>query len=370
MGKKQSFEQLDRCYGSRVRNSFDMLARDVAFEIALGGDRFDPQDAAMWLDGCSDVELEVFRSRIRYHIVDFAPPEYRTEDFVGRMIQEWTESVRTDDTRHDIRPGVQEALEIRDRGKWYRFSDGYRQCTKGTVEAEWTAKDLSMRLSPDPVPSNEVLRARADSLISRYGHEVMLDYRYDSLDISSLGFSGEDVSMTLRRSVDVVAQGVEGHSYTVVERRPGDVRVSEIMSFTPEEADRLIAVLDTEESLRQSSALVSERSAFADGVLVGFPEPVRVSMVRDDAGLFPFEVSSVFCTPDGQAMVSGRYMHQPRKEPEYNYPLSDLTDKGISDVRRAMDVAMRNTLERLQGVGPKRMETLRPEGARKSGPSL
>ena len=360
----------------RKRNDFDCLARDVAFEIVLGGDRFEPCDVAERLDGCSKAELDIFRDRVRYHSVDFAPPEYRTEDFIERMVTAWTKDIRTRTDRELADAGLrvvsvqaEEAARILDRGKWFRFSDGCRQCLKGTREAMWTAKDMTMLVSDEPVPANEVLRGRVDSLISRYGHEVQLDGPYDSMDISSVGLTDGAASMTIRRRVDILAQGVEGHQYYVVERAPGEMKVSNVMSFNPREADRLIGILETEESLRQSSTLVSERSPFPDGVLVGFPEPVRVSMARDDTGLFPFEVSSVFCTPDGRAMVSGRYLHQLRSDPEYNFPLSDLTDKGISDVRKTMDTAMRKTLAKLQGIETTPLDARRAP-VRKAGPSL
>lgn len=352
----------------RKRNDFDVMARDVAFEIVLGGDRFEPSDVAEFLRGSSEMELQLFRERIRYHAVDFAPPEHRTDDFLSRMIEAWTKDVVVDSRRKDISSAAREAMDIQDRDRWFRFSDGFRKCTKGTVEAMWTMKDRTMLESEQPVPSNEVLRRRMDSLISRYGHEVRLDGYYDVLDVSSLELAGGNVSMTLRRSVDTLAKGVEGHKYYVVERTPGDMRVSEVMSFTPREAERLISILDTEESLRQSSSLVSGQSQFPDGVLVGFPEPVKVFMAKDK-GMFPFEVSSVFCTPDGRAMVSGHYMHRVPGEPEYNFPLSDLTDKGVSDVRKTMDGVMSRTLSRLKEIETSQVVAA-GAAVRRKGPSL
>lgn len=359
----------------RARNEFDDLARTVAFEIILGGDRLEPSDVSERLDGCSESELGIFRDRVRYHCVDFAPPEYRTEDFVGRQIAAWTDGVRSRSDKEVaeaglrvVRAQVESSAGVNDRGKWFRFPDGHRKCLKATVYAMWGADEVSCMVSDKPVPAVEVLRDKADALISCYGRRVDLDGPCDSLDVSSYGLDFPRGSMSVRRRVDILC-GTRERVFFVTTGAYGNAVSSAIDSLTDADAEMVIRYLDRERDLRVSIGVASGRQGESEGVIVGLGEGVVVQGPDDASYGGGFKVSSVYCDNDGNTLVSGRYLIQSRSEPEYNYPLTALTDKGLSDVRKAMDVSMRRTLDSLAKVESVKTPAALRSG-RKSGLSL
>ena len=135
-------------------NDVDRLARDVAFEIILGGDRFEPSDVAAHLDGISRPEMGLFKKRVEYHTVDFAPEEMRTPDFVGRMVEGWTQGVRLSDGA-GIREAFSAAYNRQERGLWFRFDDGsVRRCDRAVTDAMWNGEELA-RMDPKPLSAAE-----------------------------------------------------------------------------------------------------------------------------------------------------------------------------------------------------------------------
>ena len=67
-------------------NNYDVIVRDLAFEIHLGGDRFDAEDLHEVLRGIPQTDLDTFRSRVLYHAKDFVPDEPRFHAFAERQV--------------------------------------------------------------------------------------------------------------------------------------------------------------------------------------------------------------------------------------------------------------------------------------------
>ena len=334
----------------RNKNSVDMLARDVAFEIVLGGDRFDPGDVSKALDGISEGDMKIFKDRIAYHAVDFAPEEYRTQDFLSRMIEAWTGDVRLGKDQ-EIHKDFLDAAQTKDRGKWFHFSNGdYRRCDRAVVEAMWTEKDRMM-MDPKPVEPFVVARAKVDSLISKYGVEVMSDGPDDVVDIDSYGMTSAGHIMTVKRNVDILATKVEDHIYSVTIRTPEGASTNLLSDYTPEQMNTFIDLIDTERSRREAVSLVSDYVLQESAIVV---LPKNTYILAPD-GYSPsrtnqFEASSVFFSPDGTAMVSGRFLNEPKNASERNFRLNDLSDRSIAIIKEATDVSMKNILPKLASL--------------------
>ena len=75
--------------------NLDAVARDVAMEIQVGGDRFSPADICEMLSGMPERDRQTFRERVLLHCRDFAPyrPEYYNYAF--KAVEPWIDAIET-----------------------------------------------------------------------------------------------------------------------------------------------------------------------------------------------------------------------------------------------------------------------------------
>lgn len=336
-------------------NDVDRLARDVAFEIVLGGDRFDPADLAEQLSGVSRPEMDIFRNRVRYHSEDFAPPEYRTKDFMDRMIDAWTGSIPTEGT--DVRKAFMEAAQVRDRGSWFRFADGeYRRCDKASADAMWNERERAL-LVGGPVDAFEVARSKADRLINEYGREVTLDRRWDSVDIETYGMTAAGHVMSVRRDVNDLAKGPEDHVYYVMYKTPNGSSSTLLSHYEKGELDWFVNIVDGERAFRKGVGVMNDMPGLSGGSLISLPPETLVAAPEmGPSHRYEFEASSVFVGANDAAMVSGRFVGQRPDTPEYNYPLKDFSDHAVARIKEATDRSMKTVLARMAALETGRLQ--------------
>ena len=330
MHKPHMTEKKDTVLGTFM-SSADSLARDIAYEIVLGGDRFDSYDVKPVLDGMTRAEMNFFKDRIRYHAVDFAPEEYRTDDFLSRMIEAWTEGVDVKES-WEIRPEFQKMHDRQERGKWFRFADGgFRKCEKATVDCQWQEFER-VGMVPEPISPFEVAREKADALISLYGRDVNLDGPVRTVDIISFGALESGYVMSVRRNVDALAEKPADHTYFITYTTPSGKSSTLLSHLPPEEMDRFIDMMDQEKQLRAGGRLGwterSEPLLLPSGTVVMAPEP-------DADGVSAFEVKSLWENIDGEVIVSGHYAEGRSSGRQVSFNLGDFSDKGISVITTA-----------------------------------
>lgn len=154
--------------------NIENMARDLAFEIHLGGDRFGPDDLREWLRGIPEADLKVFRERVLLHAKDFAPEEPMYLSFAERMAGQWLEGVETAEALgREVKAGqswFNGILLPDDKGKHFLFDDGsIRDCGSATAEAAWGAEARKHILRE--MTGRDVAAHYADLLISSYGHD-------------------------------------------------------------------------------------------------------------------------------------------------------------------------------------------------------
>lgn len=327
-------------------NDVDRLARDVAFEIILGGDRFEPSDVAAHLDGISRPEMGLFKKRVEYHTVDFAPEEMRTPDFVGRMIEGWTQGVRLSDGT-GIREAFSAAYNRQERGLWFRFDDGsVRRCDRAVTDAMWRGEELA-RMDPKPLSAAEAACIKADALISRYGSEVRRDGWYQEVSLDSFSMNPDGDRVSVMRDRDDLARSVGEHSYYMTY----DGRTTPVRDLNQTMAERLILWMDNEKAMRESVSLTREDSLLHEGAVIGLPDDTVIYAPVPERGVSsPFKATAVFDTPDGRTMVSGRFVGDSPRKPELNFPLSELSDNSVSKVRQATDVILKGVLSKMAAL--------------------
>lgn len=160
--------------------NIDNVARDVAFEIHLGGDRFDARDLCEVLRGIPKADLETFRERTLLHARDFVPDEPRFKAFAERMVNLWLEDVETAEALGRTSKGswFKDVNLSDDMGKNFAMDDGtIRKCTKTTAEAAWgpyVREHIIGELS-----DREVVEHNVDALLSSYGYNIDGSRRYD-----------------------------------------------------------------------------------------------------------------------------------------------------------------------------------------------
>jgi hypothetical protein len=154
--------------------NIEEFARDLAFEMCLGGDRFDHDDAMAFLEGISARELDRFTERVKYHAEDFKPRggEQRNgfDRFVSRYLGSYLADVRTAE-RLGISDPVSEYEGVdvfSDRGKWFLMDSGRpAYCMKATRWAMW-GKDIGQHIRME-IDRDTAVRSLFASLLSRYG---------------------------------------------------------------------------------------------------------------------------------------------------------------------------------------------------------
>lgn len=128
-----------------IKKNLDAVARDIAIEIHLGGDRFGSEDIAAILEGIPRADLDMMRSRIHAHAEDYYPPfsRYSKEEsrkFTEDGIDHFFSAVRT---AEDLgrQPGESwfKGVNLRnDRGKIFLLPDGtITECPRLTRESAW-----------------------------------------------------------------------------------------------------------------------------------------------------------------------------------------------------------------------------------------
>jgi len=159
---------------TKMNYNLDALARDVAMEINLGGFRLDPDDLADVLSGISRSDLDIFRSRVRYHSVDFAPAG-REDDahylaWLEKSIDGFLSGVKPKDNSESKGPGWFEGEKLyEDRGKYFLLMTGViERCEKASRYAMW-GTSAADSLKPVEVPSAKVNESLASLLLKRYG---------------------------------------------------------------------------------------------------------------------------------------------------------------------------------------------------------
>lgn len=153
-------------------NNYDVIARDLAFEIHLGGDRFDAEDLHEVLRGIPQKDLDTFRSRVLYHAKDFVPDEPRFHAFAERQVDSWLSGVETAEMlgRKVRESWFRSETLHEDRGKNFLMDDGsVRRCEKATAESAWGPKVREHVLKE--MTDREVVEYNADWLLSTYGKE-------------------------------------------------------------------------------------------------------------------------------------------------------------------------------------------------------
>lgn len=153
-------------------NNYDVIARDLAFEIHLGGDRFDAEDLHEVLRGIPQKDLDTFRSRVLYHAKDFVPDEPRFHAFAERQVDSWLSGVETAEMLgRKVRGSWFRPEDFHeDRGKNFLMDDGsVRRCEKATAESAWGPKVREHVLRE--MTDREVVEYNADWLLSTYGKE-------------------------------------------------------------------------------------------------------------------------------------------------------------------------------------------------------
>ena len=306
-------------------NDVDRLARDIAFECVLGGDRFDAKDVAEHLDGISISEMNLLKDRIKYHAVDFAPAEHRQDAFLNRMIDGMTSLVKVSDSTL-IRQAFLDMSVRKERGAWFRFEDGdYRQCMSAVIDADRLGegkRDMPrVRVTPD-----EVAKAKASLLLESYGEEVRMDGPVLTVNIKSYGEMEPGTSLYVRRVRDDLESDPLKLTYFVTyAHENGGKSTSLFSSLEPAELDRLIRALDTEIEYRKGRNLMEE----SDLAVLSFPADIRVQapVANERDGGRNFYAERIFYGVDNEIMVAGKYMFQTEV---VNFPLREFSDKSLS----------------------------------------
>ena len=125
---------------------FDLesLARDVAFEIQLGGDRFDPDDLGEMLQGIPKKDLDTFRERVALHAQDFAPKwggvVRANEGFVQKQLDIWLAHVHiAEELGYKVGDSWYKGMDLSyDKGTYFVFDDcSVKLCEAATARAMW-----------------------------------------------------------------------------------------------------------------------------------------------------------------------------------------------------------------------------------------
>ena len=362
---------------------YDDLARDVAFEIQLGGDRFGPDDLAG--EKMSLYELAVFKERIKYFAKDFVPESMDTDDFVAGAVESWVRFIQVDDRlAGDLRDEFREMQEHRDRGKWFAFYEGYLRCDLARKEDMWDAEFLKKNIRrQESVDTLTVAKEKAHRLLfgggkydpRRYGREVMMDGPVMTMDIESYGVVGDGSVLSLRAYVDILNNDDPKKTVFFLTHTTYDgdgqptMRSRALSDLDQRELDALIGIMDTESDVRmgRTPEMYTPKIEFAEFV----PVKVQCCYVLGCSGKDEVVLADSVSTDDhGNITVNGFVNVGGRKE-RTSIVLDYLSDKDIEKVAKATSHA----LSRIKGLvnrfeAGKEQSAGKMKARKETGPSL
>ena len=360
----------------------DSFARDVAMEIQLGGDRFDPSDVGSFLDGIPSDDLVLFKERVLLHSRDFAPCTQSFIDFARNSVGVWLSQVRTAEQK-GLRPSGswfdREALRD-DKWKYFKFDDGsFRFCNKtdrrwafphgeaGHIVAEMTAPEVLLRLKEELLEDGN-LREFREPLVLPEG--VVVSLGVNVVDDNGVCYSDIPVAFMSDGSSLPVA---------VLEEKYPDILIAHLgeeREYLVNDRRRRASLItavggDVKESLSADNA-----SVINDGIR--FSEPVTVSVPSvDGESQRPMEVRSLFRLPldtggsDAfSCFVSGEVTGADGVRREEQIPLHVLSDRDIDRLRRATDALAKKMTQSVSAGLEKKDVSEAVRKTRSAGPSL
>ena len=336
--------------------TLDNFARDVAFEINFGGDRFDRNDVSEHLHGIDAASLHLFRNRVRYYAEDFRPKRmYANDTFSGwmnRQLDAWLSDVRTaEDLKLDPKGIAFPVTGLReDRGKWFRLSDGtVAKCTHATVNVEW-GPDRVAELNPVEVPVYDLVKEKADRLLDAYGKEVVRDYVWDVISFSEDNvpvFGGTQIE--LQRNCSKVGGrrvGSDGLYYIKQISSSSGTTLMNVRDMDPRLQEDYLLLIDRELEIREARSKGLAASASQEASQpernVRLDSPVSVT---DAVSGKKVSVDTVFLGADGDLWVGS----SAKDAVSGSYRLDSLSSKEVDSVRRAT----KNTLDAILSKFPK-----------------
>lgn len=275
--------------------SLDVLARDVAFEICLGGDRFGPDDLALMLEGITITDLETFRKRVVYHAGDFGygvpfgeARDQQLRIFVEKESISWCSYVKTAESLGfdtTSRKSWFEGLTLNeDRGKYFLFTGGYvRRCEKATREVAWgeaaTGSSLVMELPKEKVP-----KAICSLILCNYGKNTMSGRECTCVGYMNIpeGRVNKIVEQGEGNLTFVLETGETMDVRKVFERHP-DATISALMDELDEQACYAF-------NLRREASNKKEELRNKANILINrFGGRVKVDFLYDEVMLHPLQ---------------------------------------------------------------------------------
>ena len=281
-----------------MKISLDSLARDVAFEIELGGDRLEPADLREMLNGISRAKLDLFRRRVEYHAVDFYPPlpfpgaeaDAQNAAFVRKYLDMWTDGVVTaEDLGVQLEASPFLVAPREDRGVFFLFPDGdVRRCTKATREAMWPKEDALVMEHLKPLPAEQAVEVLVGNLRRQFAPDrdsLLLAFPFDVPD-----GSGRCVGISF---------GKEGFSFVGGDGSKVDVRALDDAAL----ADILIREVEEHRCLEQNrflekGSMLGYLRARVDALLDRFGERVMLDFPYDVVVVGDRESDGVAVSPE------------------------------------------------------------------------
>lgn len=301
----------------------DSISRDLAFEIVLGGDRFDRDDLMSVLPRMTAPELAVFRERTLYHSLDFCPPSVRDDSFVRRCLDWWLGDVKPL-PGGDVRPEIAGPLSREDRGKWFRFPDGsLRQCGTATVGSFWYKDPDLSSIDLAPVPLERVAKEKVSALIDRHGVREMRDSLYDTVRLSS------GSGLVLSRQVDDLADPLD-RVFTVTYPVGDDgVRTVSLRDLPEDALNGVIFAVMEETDIREGREPVRSERNFLD-----ITDDVRVGVPGPDGSVREISLQGVSVDREtGRVVVTGTETGTGGRV--LWCPVADLSDRDVDKVSAA-----------------------------------
>lgn len=300
----------------------DGLARDIAFEICYGADRFDNEDVAAMLSPFSPLspsEMKAFRERIVYHCPDFAPPAYRQEDFVSSWMDGFLSLVPVQNADHTfIREEFARLNDVQERGKWFKVNEFIRfrcnQATRAFLENEPPYYYESVEISTAQA-ARETIDASKEWLIND-------DHRFDG-DLSP--YYGDSV-------VAHIAYDGDTDTYCLTKYAVGEEpKTYKLEELSDDELNRLISVVESVKEVAYQTIW----GAKGDNILK-FDKPVPVSYEYFDSEKSGMEIRSLAATDiilsDDRPWLRG----------------SDYSDRECREVVISLDQLSEKSLEKVQ----------------------
>lgn len=341
----------------------DEFARDMSYEIWLGGERdrreriFIQEELAS-LSPLTPSEVKALKERVMYHCPDRCPSYNPSEEFVSSEVNEFLSRAEVRDSNRPVRDEFAHLNDVQDRGEWFMLPNGELfRCTQAR-RTDMCANIVDNRFYAKR-GITENMFSKAVKLTPLQAANAAIDAVYfDSSPIIREPYFGGDLSPYYGDSV-VARIDYEGDSVYLTKHLKGEEpKTYKLDELSDDELRQLTGIMENVRCAEEVAEMEKRANSAGNDIhtTIGFDNE-RGNIVRKSYSEFEFDEPFPVFYENHRSMIATKIEYSrfgisvvgidssEGVRRERAVPLDQLSEKGLDKVLHATDVVLKNYLK-------------------------